>query len=56
MRTPAKILTQTATVPEVRDELPLDCARNTPPPRPIPEPTAGDRLKEALLRWLEQEM
>ena len=32
----------------------------TPPPpapaTPLPEPRAADRIKDALLRWLEEEM
>lgn len=43
--------------PRAVRELPLD-ARDTPA-RPLPAPgarPAADRIKDALLRWLEEEM
>lgn len=38
-------------------ELPLSPASPEPPRRtPAPRSAASDRIKEALLRWLEEEM
>jgi hypothetical protein len=37
-------------------ELPLEVSDNPPPKRPRPPRRAADRIKEALLRWLEEEM
>lgn len=37
-------------------ELPLDAPRPPPPTTPRREPRAADRIKDALLRWLEEEM
>jgi hypothetical protein len=45
--------TRTAELP--RGELPL-AVPPAPPPAAIPEPRPADRIKEALLRWLEEEM
>ncbi len=36
-------------------ELPLP-APATPPPRVVPDRRPADRIKEALLRWLEEEL
>jgi hypothetical protein len=37
--------------------LPLDrAAERPPPPRPLPEPRTSDRIRAALLRWLEEEL
>lgn len=37
--------------------VPLDASSALPPrPTPPPEPRAADRIKDALLRWLEEEM
>jgi hypothetical protein len=36
-------------------ELPLP-APTVPPPLPLPERRPADRIKEALLRWLEEEL
>jgi hypothetical protein len=45
--------TRTAELP--RGELPL-AVPPAPPPLTVPEPRQADRIKEALLRWLEEEM
>jgi hypothetical protein len=37
-------------------ELPLEVPENPPPQTPRPPRRAADRIKEALLRWLEEEM
>jgi hypothetical protein len=37
-------------------ELPLEAPRAPPPTTPRSEPRAADRIKDALLRWLEEEM
>jgi hypothetical protein len=37
-------------------ELPLPAAPETPPLRTPQERRPADRIKEALLRWLEEEM
>ena len=37
-------------------ELPLEVPENPPLQRPRPPRGAADRIKEALLRWLEEEM
>ncbi len=37
-------------------ELPLRAPADPPPPSPAPERAAADRIKEALLRWLEEEL
>ncbi len=37
-------------------ELPLRVTAEQPPPRPVPERRPADRIKEALLRWLEEEL
>jgi hypothetical protein len=37
-------------------ELPLEVPENPPPKAPRPPRRAADRIKEALLRWLEEEL
>jgi hypothetical protein len=37
-------------------ELPLPPPSEVPPPRALGERRPADRIKEALLRWLEEEM
>jgi hypothetical protein len=37
-------------------DLRLDPPSQPAPPTPLPEPRAADRIKDALLRWLEEEM
>jgi hypothetical protein len=37
-------------------ELPLEVPENPPPQTRRPPRRAADRIKEALLRWLEEEM
>ncbi len=54
MRKPQPLVT-TRTPEVARRELPL-LAPTTPPPPAIPERRPADRIKEALLRWLEEEM
>ena len=36
--------------------LPLRAPEAPPAPLPIPPPRGADRIKDALLRWLEEEM
>lgn len=56
MRTGKPQATATTRTEEVaRRELPLP-APATPPPVAIPERRPADRIKDALLRWLEEEM
>jgi hypothetical protein len=54
MRKPLPLVT-TRTPELPRGELPL-AAPALPPPPAIPERRPADRIKEALLRWLEEEM
>ena len=37
-------------------ELPLRVTPEEPAPTPVPERRPADRIKEALLRWLEEEL
>jgi hypothetical protein len=39
-----------------RRDLPLRAPENPPRPLAVPPPRAADRIKDALLRWLEEEM
>jgi hypothetical protein len=48
-------LVTTRTPEPPRGELPLS-APAVPPPPSIPERRPADKIKEALLRWLEEEM
>ncbi len=54
MRKPQPLVT-TRTPEVARRELPLS-APALPPPLVVPERRPADRIKEALLRWLEEEM
>jgi hypothetical protein len=51
----AQTLVSTRTPEPSRRELPL-AAPDVPPPPTVPERRPADRIKEALLRWLEEEM
>ena len=55
MRKPAPSLS-TRTEEFVPRELPLRAPQEPPRPLPAPEPRAADRIKDALLRWLEEEL
>ncbi len=37
-------------------ELPLRITPEAPRPNPVPERRTPDRIKDALLRWLEEEL
>ena len=54
MRKPQTVVT-TRTLETSRRELPL-AAPDVPPPPTVPERRPADRIKDALLRWLEEEM
>ena len=54
MRRPAPPVT-TRTEEIARRELPLTAPPAPPPPK-MPERRPADRIKEALLRWLEEEL
>jgi len=54
MRKPQTLVT-TRTPEAARRELPL-AAPVPPPPPTIPERRPADRIKDALLRWLEEEL
>ncbi len=51
----AKPSVATRTEERASTELPLP-APALPPPAPLPERRPADRIKEALIRWLEGEM
>ena len=36
--------------------LPLADEEAPPPPNPLPEPRTADRIRDALIRWLEEDM
>jgi hypothetical protein len=47
----------TRTLDTAASALPLDPeAMRPPPPRPLPETRTSDRIRAALLRWLEEEL
>jgi hypothetical protein len=46
----------TRTAEEDSRELVLKAPETPPQPLPLPRSRASDRIKAALLRWLEQEM
>ncbi len=53
-----KTLPAVATRPEQAParELPLRPLQESPRPTPLPQRRPADRIKEALIRWLEGEM
>jgi hypothetical protein len=55
MRKPAPSLS-TRTEEFAPRELPLPAPAEVPPPQALRERRPADRIKEALLRWLEEEM
>jgi len=55
MRNPLPAIT-TRTEDRAERELPLRPVRESPRPTAIPERRPADRIKDALLRWLEEEM
>ncbi len=55
MRNPAQSMATRVEDVKTR-ELPLKAPETPPHPLPLPRNRASDRIKEALLRWLEQEM
>ncbi len=55
MRKPA-ISLSTRTEELAPRELPLRASQEPPRPLPRTEPRAADRIKDALLRWLEEEL
>jgi hypothetical protein len=55
---PAAVTTATSLDAPAR-ALTLDATRESPPspgPTPPPKPRAADRIREALQRWLEEDM
>ncbi len=56
MRKTARSLAPGVEDVEETRELPLRAPETPPLPFPLPRNRASDRIKEALLRWLEQEM
>ncbi len=56
MRKPAPTPATRVEEVETTRELPLKVPESPPLPLPLPRNRASDRIKEALLRWLEQEM
>ena len=56
MRKPAPSLATRVEEVEMTRELPLKAPETPPMPLPLPRNRASDRIKEALLRWFEQEM
>ncbi len=56
MRKPAPTLATRVEELETTRELPLKAPETPPLPLPLPRNSASDRIKEVLLRWLEQEM
>ncbi len=56
MRKPAPTLATRVEELETTRELPLKAPETPPLPLPLPRNSASVRIKEALLRWLEQEM
>ncbi len=48
--------TRTHTEELAREELRLEPTPEVTRPIPLREPRTADRIKEALLRWLEEEM
>jgi hypothetical protein len=56
MRKPAATLVTTRTEAPATPRLDLQAPFVPPPPVEIRPPRPADRIKEALLRWLEEEM
>ncbi len=59
MREARKVAVTTRLTPETQRpvRLPLDAALEpSPPPAPLPPPGPAARIREALARWLEEEM
>jgi hypothetical protein len=55
MRKPQPSLS-TRTEECARQELPLPAPTLPPPAAPLPDLRPADKIKEALLRWLEEEL
>jgi hypothetical protein len=52
-----QVAAMTRTLEAQATALPLDpAAERPPPPRPLLAPSAGDRIRAALLRWLEEDL
>jgi len=57
MREARQLATITWVVEAQACPLPLDPEAERPlPPRPLPAPRTSDRIRAALLRWLEEEL
>ncbi len=56
MHKPATSLATTRAAEENARELVLKAPETPPQPLPLPRSRTSDRIKAALLRWLEQEM